>query len=125
MTGPVFPRDGFEEQFEQIHAAEHVCNVSDERMRQVLEHTENDSSLQALISVIQTGWPKSKSALPVEVQQYFSIRDELIVDEGIIFKGSRIVIPTSLRKEMIAYTTLIWALLAVSVGHVCLSISLR
>ena len=34
------------------------------------------------------------------MQQYFSIRDELIVDEGIIFKGSRIVIPTSLRKEI-------------------------
>ena len=59
------------------------------------------SSLQTLISVIQTGWPKSKSALPVEVQEYFSIRDELIVDEGIIFKGSRVVIPTSLRKEII------------------------
>ena len=38
LTGPVLPRDGFDEQFEQIHAAEHVCNVSDERMRQVLEH---------------------------------------------------------------------------------------
>ena len=36
LTGPVLPRDCLEEQFEQIHAAEHVCNVSDERMRQVL-----------------------------------------------------------------------------------------
>ena len=35
------------------------------------------------------------------MQQYFSIRDELIVDEGIIFLGLRIVIPTNLRKEII------------------------
>jgi hypothetical protein len=32
---------------------------------------------------------------------YFDVRDELTVQNGLIFKGERVVIPTSLRLDMI------------------------
>ena len=38
--------------------------------------------------------------MPPELMPYFQFRSELSIAEGIIFKGDKIVIPSSLRKEM-------------------------
>ncbi|KAK3737378.1 hypothetical protein QZH41_011513, partial [Actinostola sp. cb2023] len=46
------------------------------------------------------GWPLERKDLPTQITQFFSIRDELVVQDGVIFKGQRVVIPHVLRKEM-------------------------
>ncbi|XP_062571228.1 uncharacterized protein K02A2.6-like [Saccostrea cucullata] len=59
------------------------------------------SELETLMSTIQTGWPDTRNESPYEVRQYFISRDQLSVLDSIVYKGSRIVIPPSLRKEML------------------------
>ena len=53
--------------------------------------------MKLLKSIIINGWPDDKLQLPPEVLPYFSIRDELSVQDGIIFRGERAVIPAELR----------------------------
>ena len=46
------------------------------------------------------GWPDHKSLLPKPLTPYFDYRDELTVQDGIILRGERIVIPASMRRDM-------------------------
>ena len=70
-------------------------------MIKIGEETENDKEMQLLVKYIRDGWIKSKNKVPVETRQYFNYADELSVINGLIFKNSRIVVPKSLRKEML------------------------
>ena len=65
------------------------------------EATRTDKELQAVKQVIFHGWPENKCEVPDEVLPYWNVRDELSAYNGIVFKGERIVIPQSLRGELL------------------------
>jgi hypothetical protein len=50
-----------------------------------------------LKKVIQRGWPEEKKILPQELQYYFPFREELTLQNGLIFKSDRLVIPVTLK----------------------------
>ena len=75
--------------------------IAEPRLRDIREHTEQDEDMQILKKVILAGWPESKDEVPMAARPYFSIRDELSVLDGIVFKGEKAVIPVTLRKDMI------------------------
>ena len=70
--------------------------VSSDRMDQLRCETEN--SLKSLVDLIKNGWPLTNDACDMSVHEYWNCREELSVIDGIIYKGSKIVIPTSMRK---------------------------
>ena len=78
-----------------------VLAVSEQKLTQIHPETDNDESLKLLKSVIMKGWPKTMSELNTKVQDFWNFRDELSVYNDIIFKGERIVIPLSMRPEML------------------------
>jgi len=59
--------------------------------------TEVDAELQALVPIITQGWPERRAEVPSQLQVYFPFREELSVQEGVVFKGERIVVPSSLK----------------------------
>lgn len=74
--------------------------IREERLGKLKEETEKDDTLQTLKTVITRGWPEDKLQLPAELAPYFSFRDEMSVQDGLLFKGERVVVPSSLRSEM-------------------------
>ena len=66
----------------------------------MLSFTQADETLQILITVIQEGWPDEKSELPPQAAAYFHCRDEVAVYDGLVYKGSRVVVPSSMRNEI-------------------------
>ena len=44
------------------------------------------------------GWPNDKSSVPPEALPCFNQRDELTVQNGLIFKGERVVVPKKLQE---------------------------
>ena len=75
--------------------------ISQARLLQIQRETKKDESLQTLKAVIQQGWPDDKSALPSVVSQYFNMRDEMSVQDGLIFSGERVVVPKAARGELL------------------------
>ena len=69
-----------------------------ERLDRIRGATLLDPVLQELGTVIMEGWPNDRRRVPDRLLPYFSYRDELTIQDGIIFRGERIVIPSSLRK---------------------------
>ena len=74
--------------------------ISEPQLNEIKEETANDSTFQILKHVILKGWPDNKASVPFEVIPYFNIREELTVQDGIVFKGPRCIIPQSLRKKV-------------------------
>ena len=92
------PKDS-DEDFEQVNMASFLP-ITDERLEEIRRETNKDQSLQILKSVILKGWPEQISTLSPQVLPYFSMRDKLTVQDGIVFRGERVVIPTTIRSEM-------------------------
>lgn len=74
--------------------------VSEEKLKQIQVATTCDESMQCLKMYCDQGWPSSKNKCNDLAKPYFHVRDELSVNRDIVFRGSRIVIPASLRKDM-------------------------
>ena len=51
--------------------------------------------------VIVEGWPEDPKQIPKCIRHFWSCRDELSVDDDLVIKGERIVIPAVLQKEIL------------------------
>ena len=64
--------------------------------------SEHDLVLQKLRDIILQGWPANKVDVPECVRPYFDSRDELTVQDALVFKRDLLVVPTSMRGELLA-----------------------
>ncbi|KAL7851936.1 hypothetical protein SRHO_G00177210 [Serrasalmus rhombeus] len=69
--------------------------VSDTKSKQIAEETVQDTELQAVIKNMLNGWPAGSCP------QYYHIRGDLSCVNGLLLKQNRIVIPRSLRKDLL------------------------
>ena len=75
---------------------------STQKLQSIREATQADDELCALRAVIVDGWPDSQRHLTAPLRPYWSCRDELAVEDGLIMKGDRLVIPLSLQAEVLS-----------------------
>ena len=81
-----------------------MVGVSGESFEEIIENTKTDSDLMTLIGYIQNGWLLERKRLPIDIQIFFIFKEEPSVQKGVIFKGERDVLPTSMRKKIIGIT---------------------
>ena len=74
--------------------------VSDAKLDQVREETKDINLKTALESTV-TGWPTYKQDVRLAARDLFAIRGELSVCNGLLVRGDRIVIPYTMRKEIL------------------------
>ena len=79
-----------------------------ERLNEIRKETKADLVLDQLQGMITTGWPDSIKDLPPVIRSYWPYRDEISVNDGIIMKGSRIIIPETQQK--LSWTSYITAI---------------
>ena len=79
----------------------HNVKWSDKMLQRVREETNKDSELRTLSHVIMNGWPEKAQDLPKCTRTYWSMKDFLSVEDGVLMKGSRVMIPQSMRKEVL------------------------
>ena len=72
--------------------------MSGSRLDEIRGATEAGAVIKKLKSQIMLGWPETTTQLEAELKPYYPYRDELTVQDGIVLRGDRIVIPFSLRK---------------------------
>nr|XP_054606603.1 uncharacterized protein K02A2.6-like [Nothobranchius furzeri] len=75
--------------------------VSADRSEQIKIETNADEVMNELKSTIMKGWPENKKECSAKIQDYWNCRGELTVVDDIVMKGSKYVIPYSLRKQML------------------------
>lgn len=85
---------------EQVNATEFLC-ATDSAKNRMKSHVLDDPTLLALKHTVLKGWPEQKTDLPSSVCEYWNVRDEISVHEGLLFRGSRVIVPKTLRSDMI------------------------
>ena len=68
---------------------------------QIQQASTQDDHLQCLKSFIIAGWPKTKDELCSNIRPYWSYRDDLAIIDGMVMKGRQILIPTSLKQQVL------------------------
>ncbi|CAH3018221.1 unnamed protein product [Porites evermanni] len=85
---------------EEINMVEFLP-ITSERLVDLRRKTELDEGLQQLKHIIKIGWPETKEEVPSEIRRYFDFKEELSIQDGILFKGNRVIVPVALRPHMI------------------------
>ena len=70
-------------------------------MAEIQQASSINNHLQKLRGIIITGWPDTRDELHLDLQPYWSYRDKLAVIDGIILKGKHIIIPNSLKEQVL------------------------
>ena len=58
-----------------------------------------DAEYQLLLQAVLTGFPSLVCRLPPELRPYWTVRHHLSADDGLVLKGTRIVIPSKARHD--------------------------
>ena len=78
-----------------------LSRFRDATLQDIRTAASSDPELMLLSSLIQSGWPHNKSRVPPLAQPYWTFRNELVSHEGLLFKQDRVIIPSTLRQEIL------------------------
>ena len=94
-------------ELEQIRHGEEV-SVLPVHLKRLLEMTAEDEELQILTNVISDGWPETLAQArecdrrrKQVTELYWNCRDELTTDDGLVYRGHRLVIPAKERPNIV------------------------
>lgn len=75
--------------------------VLDSMLRRIRDATESDDAFQRVIAYTSGGWPRHISQADECLRDLYHVRSELSVVKGILVRARRIVVPQSLRSEIL------------------------
>ena len=90
----------FIQSVEEVEMTKHLA-VTKECLADFQQKTRDDAILQQLKQTIELGWPERREAVPSEIRAFYSYQDELTVQDEILFRGNRVIVPAAMRSEML------------------------
>ena len=63
--------------------------------------THKDRESQLLTQQVKLGWPKKINEVDYQIKCYWSFREDIMITDGILVKGHRIIIPRSMHEYML------------------------
>ena len=94
---------GSNAQFEFEIDLENICSIDDKISSSEVQKLKTvalqNHCLAAVKGYIQNGWRNDKHSVSPAAGPYFNYRDELVTDNGIVLKGTRLAIPNEMRKD--------------------------
>ena len=79
----------------------HTVDITVQKQIELQEATEEDEELKILKQVIVNGWPENVKDTPKLIRNYWSMKDCLSVQNGLVTKGECIVIPKSMQNTVL------------------------
>lgn len=74
--------------------------ISEQILDAFKKATAEDAEMQMLTKAVLTGWAKERSMMPRSIQQYWTFREEIIYEDGLLFKANKLIVPNQLRQEI-------------------------
>ena len=75
-----------------VHQITQTAPASPERLQEICEATAKDSTLRLLTDIVHEGWSKAIKDCPHSTPSYWYFRDEITCEDGILYKGARLII---------------------------------
>ena len=80
-------------------------NASNDRCISLAQETHKDEVLVMLKNQIIKGWPQMREDCPLQLRNFWCYRDELSILDGLVLKGTRIIIPEVCCDEVLGKIT--------------------
>ena len=81
-----------------VHSVIKSCQISEDRLQQIITETQKDNILQSVVLQIQNGWTDPDAS---KVKPYLTVKDSPTLYKGLILKDSHVVVPLTLRSEIL------------------------
>ena len=73
--------------------------VSKTRLQELRLATQSDPTLCSLTKTVHEGWPQSRKDCPKQLLDFWSFRQEISEEDGLLYKSQRLIMPHSERLE--------------------------
>ena len=95
--------DGLDISEDEINFCEFdFISFTPKKLFHLRESTKSDPVLNGLMEIITLRWPDTIKMVPMDIRPYWSFRDELAIEDGIIFKGQEVIIPKCMRADVLS-----------------------
>ncbi|UYV65991.1 K02A2.6-like, partial [Cordylochernes scorpioides] len=81
-----------------INAVLACITDKDEMLTKIFEAQQEDTTLKAVVNYLEQGWPDKKN-MSQALLSYWHVKDELGVQNGLLMRSCRLVIPASMKLE--------------------------
>ena len=100
MPTPV-EEDGIQLPIVTVNLITSSIPVSSSEIDLIHGETDRDPTLNLLRHYIHVGWPVDRRMLLREIHTFWNYREDLLMENGLITKGARLVIPSTLRSKVL------------------------
>ncbi|UYV79585.1 hypothetical protein LAZ67_17003172 [Cordylochernes scorpioides] len=83
-----------------INAVLSSITDKDEMLTKIFEAQQEDTTLKAVVNYLEQGWPDKKK-MSQAMLSYWHVKDELGVQNGLLMRSCRLVIPASMKLEIL------------------------
>ncbi|UYV77733.1 K02A2.6-like [Cordylochernes scorpioides] len=83
-----------------INAVLSCITDKDEMLTRIFVAQQEDTTLKAVVNYLEQGWPDKKK-ISQALLSYWHVKDELGVQNGLLMRGCRLVIPASMKLEIL------------------------
>jgi len=102
VNGNVRDFDSFDEEVEShLFYVTKEIPITDRQLLRFKKEIQKDQILSSLMNIIKEGFPENKKVLKTELRIFWPFRDELTIVNNLIFKGDKLLVPVTLRQEML------------------------
>ena len=76
-------------------------SASEDRCLSLAKETDKDETLVTLKNIVIKGWSDKRDECPTNLRDYWNYRDELSILDGLVLKGTRIIIPKQCQEDVL------------------------
>ena len=80
----------------------HSIQWSDSKLQGLRMATAEDQTLSTLLETVKEGWPSECRDLPKTLKPYWTLKDYISIDNGILLKGEQIIVPESYQHDILS-----------------------
>jgi RNase H-like domain found in reverse transcriptase/Reverse transcriptase (RNA-dependent DNA polymerase)/Integrase zinc binding domain len=84
-----------------VHSVSKHMPLTPERRLEFQRETEKWEVAQQLKELVMNGWPDHRNKVPSACKYYYSMQDDITLDDGLIFVGFQMLVPPTLRAYML------------------------
>lgn len=88
------------EMLSTVHSISRYLPMSEQRVDQFRNAILKDEELNYIVKYCKEGWPEAKE-IPSKLKNYAKLQNDLLLIDGLLFLNDKIVIPKTLRPEML------------------------
>ncbi len=75
--------------------------ISENKFESIKKATDADNVLQQLKTIVLNGWPENQKQVLNSLIPFWNVRDEITAYEGVLFKCNRVIVPDTMKSEML------------------------